>query len=75
MTSLQTAINRLSERILGKRIHMHTLRHSAATYYLSQGMNIREVQQLLGHSNIQTTQIYTHVTTDDIKKKMDEIWR
>ena len=72
--SLQIGINKLSERVLKKRIKFHTLRHSAATHYLSKGMNIRQVQQLLGHSRLDTTMIYTHVSPDDLKNSMDDIW-
>ncbi len=44
-----------------KHVTVHTLRHSFATHLLMQGVNIREVQELLGHKNVDTTMIYTHV--------------
>ena len=57
-----------NEELKEKQITIHNLRHSIATHLLEQGVAVEQVRIFLGHSQLETTQIYTHISKEQLKE-------
>jgi len=78
-TAVQGAIKQITRKInFGKKVSTHTLRHSYATHLLEARISLRQIQEYLGHSSLQTTMVYLHLTdaaTVDARRIMNELFR
>ena len=70
---LKIMIKRIeSETLQEKKITMHSLRHSIATHLIEQGIGVEQVRQFLGHSQLETTQVYTHISKQQLKDLIED---
>jgi integrase/recombinase XerD len=78
-TAVQGAMKKITKQNdFGKNISLHTLRHSYATHLLEAGVSLRAIQQYMGHSSLQTTMVYLHLTDSadaDARKTIEKLFR
>jgi len=73
--TVQRILQKAKERAkINKKVTPHVLRHSFATFSLQHGLNLAEIQEILGHANINTTRVYSHVVKTELEKKYHNIF-
>ncbi len=70
---IQKMVSKYLDKIGKSDFSCHKLRHTAATQLLDHGVNIREIQEILGHESIETTAIYTHISSDSLRQAVKKI--
>lgn len=73
VTSVQNIFRKLNEWIKGEKLHPHLFRHSALTMMRKKGMNIEDIKEIAGHSDISSTMIYAHPDMEEIGKKYKKL--
>jgi len=74
-TTVERVLKTLARKAgLSKKVTPHLLRHTFATLSLASGLDVREIQELLGHSNLNTTQVYAHVSRERLRKDYERVW-
>jgi len=73
LLSLSHGIVKKYGKMIGVDIHPHTFRHSFAIHLVRSGLDLRRVQQLLGHSNLNTTQVYLQFKDEDLREGYNKI--
>jgi|Deesub1362B_J571_1020462.scaffolds.fasta_scaffold01212_3 integrase/recombinase XerD len=73
--SVQKILQNAAKRAgINKKVSPHILRHTYATFLLSKGFNLAEIQELLGHASIRTTRIYSHVVKSELERKYHKVF-
>lgn len=74
-TTVERMLKKLAKKAgIKKPVTPHVLRHTFATISLASGLDIREIQELLGHSNLNTTQVYAHVSRERLRRDYERVW-